>query len=88
MTLPDERYAAVMRTKDFLVSLSQHRSGVTKQLKEEIRSLLRHYPGEYDMQRAAELAPEVFQVRMEPLYRMIKQYEQDKEDGQADQNGN
>jgi len=31
------------------------------------------------MQETANLAPSVFQKEMEPLYRMIKQYEQDNE---------
>jgi hypothetical protein len=31
------------------------------------------------MQQAAENCPDVFQERMEPLYRMVKQFEQDKE---------
>jgi len=30
------------------------------------------------MQLAEEKAPELFQAKMEPVYRMIKQYEQDK----------
>jgi hypothetical protein len=44
--------------------------------------MLRHYPSDWDMQRAAHAAPEVFQERMEPLYRMIKVHEQtvDRED--------
>jgi hypothetical protein len=37
--------------------------------------VLRHYPGGWDMNRAAEFAPDVFQQHMEPLYRMIKQRE-------------
>jgi hypothetical protein len=31
------------------------------------------------MKRAEELAPQVFEERMEPVYRMVKQYNQDKE---------
>jgi hypothetical protein len=31
------------------------------------------------MKRTAEFTPEVFQEKMEPLYRMVKQHEQDKE---------
>jgi hypothetical protein len=32
------------------------------------------------MKRAAENCPDVFQERMEPVYRMIKQYEEGKKD--------
>jgi hypothetical protein len=33
--------------------------------------MLRHYPSDWDMQRAAEGAPEVFQERMEDLHRFV-----------------
>jgi hypothetical protein len=33
------------------------------------------------MKSAAKLAPGVFAIEMEPLYRMVKAYEQDKENG-------
>jgi hypothetical protein len=36
------------------------------------------------MKNAANLAPVVFQERMEPVYRMVKQFEQDKQDGSRD----
>jgi hypothetical protein len=42
--------------------------------------MLRHYPSEYDMRQAAEGAPDVFQERMEPLYRMVKQYDIEKKE--------
>jgi hypothetical protein len=42
--------------------------------------MLRHYPSEFEMRRAAEGAPDVFQERMEPLYRMIKQYDMEKKE--------
>lgn len=51
---------------------------VPKKVRQEAYSILRHYPGSWDMQRAAEAAPEVFQERMEPLTRLVMQYEQDK----------
>ena len=78
MTLPDERYRAVVQTEKFLKEiLSTPR--VPRAIKDSARAMLRHYPSEWDMQRAAENAGDVFAVRMEPLYRMVKQYEQDKE---------
>jgi hypothetical protein len=80
MTLPDERYRAVVQTQKFLVEiLSTPR--VPKAIKDQARSCLRHYPTDWDMQRTALQAPDVFQEQMEPLYRMVKQYEQDKQDG-------
>lgn len=84
MTLPDERYRAVIQTRRFLFDLCnpQHTPRLPKLVRETARGLLRHYPTEYEMRRAAEGAPDVFQERMEPLYRMVKQYNQDKENGQ------
>ena len=72
MTLPDERYRAVKNTMEFLIRLSAGEyPRVPKAVREEARSLLRHYPNTWDMQRAAEGAPEIFQERMEDLHRFV-----------------
>ena len=73
MTLPDERYRAVVQTRRFLLDLcnSQHTPRVPKLIRDTARSMLRHYPTDYDMLRAAEAAPEVFQQRMEDLHRFV-----------------
>ena len=74
MTLPDERYRAVKYAQDFLSRLAGGQyARVPKAVRDEARSILRHYPNNWDMDRAAQAAPDVFQERMEPLYRMIKQ---------------
>ena len=78
MTLPDERYRAVMWAKKFLLEIANIRSGLSKDMKDEARSILRHFPSEYDLNQAAQKAPEIFAERMEPLYRMVKQYDMDK----------
>ena len=72
MTLPDERYRAVVQTQRFLLQILTT-PRVPKAIKDQARSCLRHYPSDWDMNRAAEYCPEVFQQHMEPLYRMIKQ---------------
>jgi len=79
MTLPDERYRAVVQTRRFLLDLcnSQHTPRVPKLVRQTARDMLRHYPSDWEMQTAAREAPSVFQERMEPLYRMVKQHEQD-----------
>jgi hypothetical protein len=79
MTLPDERYRAVVATRRFLLDLCnhEHTPRVPKLIRETARSMLRHYPSDWDMQRTARMAPDVFAEQMEPLYRMIKQHEQD-----------
>ena len=74
MTLPDERYRAVKFAQDFLSRLAGGEyPRVPKAVRDEARSILRHYPSTWDMQRTARMAPDVFQEQMEPLYRMIKQ---------------
>ena len=80
MTLPDERYRAVVQTAKFLESLSY--SSETKRVplavRQEARRLLRHYPNQWDMKEVERVAPHVFEEVMEPLYRMVKEYDQDK----------
>jgi hypothetical protein len=78
MTLPDERYRAVVQTKRFLLEILTT-PRVPKAIKDGARHCLRHYPDEWDMQVVAREVPAIFQEKMEPLYRMVKQYEQDKE---------
>jgi hypothetical protein len=77
MTLPDERYRAVVQTQKFLVEiLSTPR--VPKAIKDRARSCLRHYPNDWDMKRAADGAPDVFQEQMEAVTRLFKSYEEKK----------
>ena len=77
MTLPDERYRAVLYTRRFLLDLldSKKNPRIPKHLREEARNLLRHYPSEYDMKRTSEQAPDVFAERMEDVHRLFKSYE-------------
>lgn len=77
MTLPDERYRAVKWAEQFLSRLAGGDiPRVPKAVRDEARSILRHYPSTWDLDRASVAAPDVFQQRMEPLYRMIKQHDQ------------
>ncbi len=74
MTLPDERYRAVKWAEAFLSRLAGGQyDRVPKAVRDEARSILRHYPGQWDMLRAAEGAPEIFQERMEDLHRFVAQ---------------
>jgi hypothetical protein len=75
MTLPDERYRAVVQTEKFLVELLST-PRIPKAIKDRARGCLRHYPNEWEMKRAANGAPDVFQERMDPLYRAVVQYKQ------------
>ena len=78
MTLPDERYRSVKWAESFLKRLAGGEFPRTpKAVRDEARSILRHYPSEYDMNRAARGAPDVFQERMDDLHKMILKYGQD-----------
>ena len=81
MTLPDERYRAVKWAEDFLLELTDPKKTprISKDIRRQAWSILRHYPNKYDMSCAAEKAPDIFQEQMEPLHRMVLQYKQDKE---------
>jgi hypothetical protein len=82
MTLPDERYWAVMETMRFLTDLCNPdvTPRVPKVIRQRARSLLRHYPSAWDMKVASENAPNIFQKEMEPLYRMVKKYDMEKKE--------
>jgi hypothetical protein len=77
LTLPDERYRAVVQTQKFLAEILIT-PRVPKAIKDQARACLRHYPNEYDMYHAAKGSPDIFQKHMEPLYRMVKQYDMEK----------
>ncbi len=78
MTLPDERFRAVVRTREFLLNLCnpQHTPRVPKIIREEARWCLRHYPDYYDMNKVSQTSPDIFQERMEPVTRLFAQYEE------------
>jgi len=87
MTLPDERYRAVLSARELLVEMANS-GGRWKRIPKELRlyciHALRHYPTQYDMKSAARQAPDVFQERMEPLTRMIMVYDQEQKEEQND----
>ncbi len=75
MTLPDERFRAVQQAEQLLRDLCDPRltPRVPKLIRARARTVLRHYPGAFDMHIAAEAAPGVFQERMEDLHRFVMQ---------------
>jgi hypothetical protein len=75
MTLPDERYRSVKWAESFLSRLAGGDiPRVPKAVRDEARSILRHYPGQWDLKRLEMACPEVVQERMEPLHRMVASY--------------
>lgn len=62
MTMPIERTWAIKNTKQFLLDLMDPKKTprVPKAIRLEAYRCLRHYPGDYYMEQAQQLAPEVF----------------------------
>ena len=79
MTLADERYRSLVQTKKFLMELlSPHATPkVPRVIRERARSLLRHWPDDYYLEKMTIDMPSDFAKEMEPLYRMVKQREQE-----------
>jgi hypothetical protein len=62
MTLPDERYRAIKSAESLLKDLCDPTKTprVPKEIRQRASGCLRHYPGSWDMDRAAHSCPEVF----------------------------
>lgn len=86
MTLPDERYRAVMWAERFLRQIANPKGypRIPKHVRSEAQSILRHFPSKWDMDRASNQAPDVFQERMEAVTRFFQQYEQSRLGEHAD----
>lgn len=79
MTLPDERYRAIQNARRFLQDLMDPKktSKVPRSVRQHAYAILRHYPGDYDLERLAEKSPDVIIKEMEPLTRMMMTYEKE-----------
>lgn len=74
MTLPDERYRSVMWAKKFLEGIAHDKKAyprISKQIRGEAHSILRHFPNEWDLDSAARRAPDVFQEKMDDLHKFL-----------------
>jgi hypothetical protein len=62
MTMPNERRNAVNYTRQFLVDLMDPKKTprVPSVVRKEAYRCLKHYPGDYHMEKVAEQAPSVF----------------------------
>lgn len=62
MTVPNERRNAILRAEDFLYSLldAKRTPRVPKAIRQQARSLLKHYPSKFYMEIARKKCPEVF----------------------------
>ena len=80
MTMPDERYRAVLYAEEFLRAISDPTitKRIPKEVRQRARGILRHYPSAWELDRVAIACPDVFQQRMEDVTRMFKKYEESK----------
>jgi len=85
MTLPDERYRALIWAERFLQELLDPSvtPRIPKIVRQRARSVLRHYPGEYYLRELARKSPDIIAEEMEPVTRFMKRYEQSKEEKNA-----
>jgi hypothetical protein len=74
MTLPDERYRALLWAEQFIKDLldPSKTPRVPRAVRAQARSVLRHYPGQYYIEEIARRAPDIITPRMEELHRFIK----------------
>ncbi len=78
MTLPDERYRSIKWAERFLeqVANSTGYKRIPQHVRNEARSILRHFPSDWDLDRLSRASPDVLQREMEPVTRLFLQYEQ------------
>jgi hypothetical protein len=84
MTLPDERYRAIVFAKNLCEDLldSKKTPRVPKIIRDRARVVLRHFPEEYYLSLLAEASPDILERRgdpIDPLYKMIKDYSLEKQ---------
>ncbi len=73
MALPDERYRAIRETRRFLQDLASgiNTPGVPKVIRSQAHALLRHYPGDYDLDQLVRAAPDVVAHRLDPFVEFV-----------------
>jgi hypothetical protein len=82
MTLPDERYRAILYAEKLCVDLLDPKKTprVPKEIRKRALGVLRHFPDSYYLSMLAEARPDILEYRgepVEPLYKMIRDYETD-----------
>ncbi len=83
MTLPDERYRSILWAKELLQDLCDPKKTpkVPKEIRHRAYSVVKHFPDEYFVSLLAEARPDIIENRgnsLDPLYKMVKQYDMEK----------
>lgn len=78
MTLPDERYNALMAGSGLLRELANPKltPRVPKYIRDRVNAILRHHPDYWLLCKLPEALPEYFQDNIEPVKRLIMKYEE------------
>ena len=73
VTLPDERYRALVWADKFLQDLTDPSKTprVPKNIRAQARSVLRHYPGAYYIDQMARRSPDIIAPEMEAVHRFV-----------------
>jgi hypothetical protein len=80
MTLPDERYRAILYARKFCEDLldSKKTPRVPKDIRRRALNVLRHFPEDYYLSMLAEARPDILEHKgdpFDPLYKMVKEYD-------------
>jgi hypothetical protein len=80
MTLPDERFRAILQTEEFLRALTDPSltPRVPKVVRQRAYWCLRHYPSYYNLKEMEYVAPDLLQEKMEDVTRMFAEYGRNK----------
>ncbi len=73
MTLPDERYRALKWAEQLLKDLQipSKTPRVPRAVRQQARSVLRHYPSTYYLEELARARPDIITPQMEAVHRWI-----------------
>lgn len=73
MTLPDERYRALLFAERFLQDLQDPAAipRIPRRVREQARAVLRHYPGSYYIDELARRSPDIIAAEMEAVHRFL-----------------
>ena len=84
MTLPDERYLAILLAEQLCRDLLDPKKTprVPKGIRRQALGVLRHFPDEYYLSMLADARPDVIERRgdpLDPLYKIVKEYDLQKD---------
>jgi len=73
MTLPYERFSAINRTREWLL-LNMTNRKLPKYIRDEMRSLLKHYPVQSELEHIAESVPHYLEAKPDALVQLVNEW--------------